>query len=110
MSQFSDFLSKSFCPAIPKNFIGGNFLCCVPKSFGYRKTLNLRRLCHDFLSKLYISQFRNISYVKPFVLCFRKLPLAKKIKDKRGGRVSRFSVKIYCRTVSKTSMGKSFTV
>ena len=32
-----DFLSKLFCPIVPKNFRRGTLLWCVPEKFQYRK-------------------------------------------------------------------------
>ena len=44
-----------------------------------------------FRRNVLISQCRKLSQGNPFVMCFRKLPLAETIMDKRGG-VSRLSV------------------
>ena len=45
-----------------------------------------------FRWKNFVSQYRNISWRNPSVLCFRKFSVAKKFMAKRGGGVSRFSV------------------
>ena len=44
----------------------------------------------DFRSQNFHSQCRKLSQLNPFVLCFRKLPVSKRIMDKSG--VSRFPV------------------
>ncbi len=50
--------------------------------------------------------------MNPSVLCFRKIPVAKKFMDKGGGEVSRFSVRKFfvsqCRNFPQ--MGGSLTV
>ena len=49
--------------------------------------------------------------MNPSVLCFRKLPVAKKFMDKRGGEFQDFPSKIFCLTVPKISVGGgSFSV
>ena len=40
------------------------------------------------------------------MLCFRKLPVAKKSLDKREGEVSRFSFEKFCLTVPKKFVGE----
>ena len=46
------------------------------------------------------------------MLRFRKVPLAKKLTDKRrgGGGYQHFPSKIFCLTVPKFSVGKPFSV
>ena len=44
-----------------------------------------------FCQNCFVSQYRKTSYGNPYVLCFRKFPVAKKFMDKKEG-VSRFSV------------------
>ena len=49
--------------------------------------------------------------MNPPVLCFRKLPVAKKFMDKRGrGEYQDFPSKNFCLTVPNVSVGESFTV
>ena len=87
----------------------GNSL--VFTNFGNRKVLCLRGLYHDFLSIFFVSQCRKYWQVNPSVLCFRKLPVAKKIKDKRGGgEYQDFPSKVFCLTVPKKFKGEFFTV
>ena len=56
---YHDFPSKLFCLTIPKNFVGEPF--GVSENFWYRKILCFRGLCHDFLSKFFVSQYRKFS-------------------------------------------------
>ena len=46
------------------------------------------------------------------MLCFRKLPVAKKFMDKRegGGEYQDFPSKIFCLTVPKNVVGENFRV
>ena len=46
----------------------------------------------DFESKLFCNTTPKTLARYPCVLCFNKLPVAKKIMDKREGGISRFSV------------------
>ena len=43
------------------------------------------------------------------MMCSRKNPVAKKLKEKGGG-VSRFSVELFCLTVPKVFVGEPFSV
>ena len=56
---YHDFPSNLFCLTIPRNFVGEIFGVSV--NFWYRKILCFRGLCHDFLSKFFVSQSRKIS-------------------------------------------------
>ena len=44
-----------------------------------------------FRRNFFVSQYRNISWRNSFMLCFRKVLVAKKFMDGREGEVSRFS-------------------
>ena len=48
-----------------------------------------------FRRNFFVSQYRNISWRNPSVLCFRKLLVAKKFKDKREGKYQDFQSKIF---------------
>ena len=65
-----------------------------------------------FYRNFFVSRCRKISKVNPSVLCFRKLPVAKKFMDKRGGGgVSRFSVEnFFSHSAENFRMGESFSV
>ena len=80
-------------------------------SFGYRKNLCFGGLCHDirFSVEFFCLTVPKIFAGNPSVLCFRKLPVAKKFMDNRGG-VSRFSVESFCLILPKISGGESSIV
>ena len=69
-----------------RNFSYGKLLGChylrVSKKFMLQ---SFRGLCHNFLSKVFVSQCREISYGNPSVLCVRKVLVAKKFMVKKGG-------------------------
>ena len=44
------------------------------------------------------------------MLCFRKIPVAKKFMDKREGEVSRFLSNFFCLTVSKNTVVEPFSL
>ena len=54
-------------------------------TFESRKGLCFRGLCHNFLSKVFLSMCQETSYGIPAVMCVRKFLVAKKFMDKRGG-------------------------
>ena len=106
---------KIFLSEGAENFCRGTLVCYVSESFRKRKSLWIRggeESVKLFRRKIFVSQCRNFSYGNPSVLRFRKVPLAKKLTDKRrgGGEVSTFSSKIFCLTVPKFSFGKPFSV
>ena len=98
--EYHDFPLKNLCLTVPKNSAEEPF--CVSENFWYRKMLGIREGAGItiFLQNCFI----------PSVLCFRKLPLAKKFMDKREGEVSRFPLKIFCLTVPKKFVGEPFRV
>ena len=66
-------------------------------------------MIHVFRSKISLSHSpEKIHRGTPFVMCFRKIPVAKKLKEKGG--VSRFSVELLCLTVPKIFVGQPFSV
>ena len=66
------------------------------KNYGYKKG------CQDFPSKFFcLTMPENLSK-EPFVLCFRKLLVANKIRDKRGtGGYQDVPSKVFCTTLPK---------
>ena len=44
------------------------------------------------------------------MLCFRKVPVAKKFLDKREGEVSRFLLNFFCLKVTKITEGEPFSL
>ena len=83
----------------------------VSENFWYRKILCFRGICHDFPSKIFALQYRNISSRNPSVLCFRKFPVAKKFMDEwggggEGGSITIFRRKFFVSQCRKISYGK----
>ena len=73
-------------------------------NFGYRKNLDKRaggggRKYQFFCQKFLFHNAKNFCG-EPSVLCFRKIPAAKKFMDKKG--VSRFSVKNFLSDLAET--------
>ena len=93
-----DFVSKILSHSAEK-LHRGTHQCVI--NFGFRKILGFRELCHDFVSKILshsAEQFRR----ETFLICASEnIWSRKKDKDKRGGEISRFSVKTFCLTVPK---------
>ena len=48
--------------------------------------------------------------MNPFVLCFRKFSVVKKLMDERTGEYQDFPSKTFCLTVPRNFVGKSFSV
>ena len=44
------------------------------------------------------------------MLCFRKIPVAKKLMEKKEGEVSRFLSNFFCLTVSKNAVVEPFSL
>ena len=85
------FSGESFCLRVPKKFVGEPF--SVTDS-GYQKILCLRGSHTIFCRIFFVSQNQRTSQGNPSVLCVRKILVAKKFMDKKGG-VSIFSVDIF---------------
>ena len=77
----------------------------------FRKFLCLRGLCHDFVSKVFLSRFTE-KLSRGTLLCFTKFPVSKTLwkRGGEGGRegVSIFSVEFFLSPVSKNFVGGSF--
>ena len=90
MSRFS---VENFFSHSAENFRRGNLL--VFHEFRVSKNFMLHRVMSRFsifCRNFFVSRCRKFSKVNPSVLCFRKLPVAKKFMVKRAGGVSKFSV------------------
>ena len=84
VSRFS--VEIFFCLTMPKRFIGEPFCAVFQKYSGGEKIDGLeRRGIKTFRRKNFVSQCRKNSYGNLSVLCFRKLAVAKKLMDERGG-------------------------
>ena len=88
---YQDFPSNVFRLRVPEIFVGENFCAVFRKVSGSEELYVVeRRGIKIFRQIVFVSQCRKLSKLNLFVLCLRKLRVAKKIMDKRG--VSRFSV------------------
>ena len=115
VSRFSVeiFLSQS-----AENFCRGTLVGCVSECFQEQKILRIRggeeSIKLLFLRKLLVSQCRKISQGNPSVLRFRKVPLAKKLTDKRRegwkGGVSRLSVENFLSDSAEIFRWETFSV
>ena len=82
---YQDFPSKVFCLGVPEIFLEENFCAVFRKVSGSEELYGLeRRGIKIFRQTVCVSQCRKLSKLNPFVLCLRKLPVAKKIMAKRG--------------------------
>ena len=81
--ECQNFPLKIFCPKVQKKF--GSFI-----NFGHRK-ICLRGWgeCQDIPSKISCLRVPKIFVGNPSVLCFRKLLVAKKFMDKKGGGIDK---------------------
>ena len=73
----------------------------------------LKRVRHDFSSNIFfVSQSRKTLQGNPSVVCFRKLPVAKKFMDKKvgGAEYQNFPSKICCLTVPEIFVRQTFRV
>ena len=95
------FQSKIFCLTVSKNFVGQPFYCFT--TFGYRKNFCSRGLCHDSLSKFFVSQCRENFVGEPFCAVFQQNSGSQKFMDKRG-EFQDFRSQISCLAVPKTSV------
>ena len=91
--EYHDFVLEICCLTIPKNFVGEPFF--VSQNLWYRKKLWIRRgggVITVFSQNFFLTVPKNF-VVEPFWSVFQKKSGSeKKIMDKRGGGVSRFSV------------------
>ena len=103
----SRFSVKNILSHSAEKFRTGTLQCVT--NFGYRKILCFRELCHDFVSKIFVSLCPKISSRNPSDLCFRKCPVAKKFMDKKG-EYQGFPSKVFRLTVPKNFVGETFNV
>ena len=91
--EYHNFLSKTFCLTVPKNFVAEPFIVSIISG-----TENFR--LQRFMSRFFVESFLSHSTEKLLrgtLLCFTKILVSEKIMDKRkGGR----------KGVSKTSVEK----
>ena len=87
--EYQVFLSKTFRLTVPKSFEGEPV--SVSLTSGIEKFYASEGNVTIFCRKVFVSQYRNISQRNRSVLCFRKLPVAKKFMHKKEGEVSLFT-------------------
>ena len=58
-ADYQDFLSATFCRTVPKKFVEESF--SVSKFPGVEKIFCIRRVCHDFLVNIFVSQYQENS-------------------------------------------------
>ena len=63
-----------------------------------------------FYRKIFVSQSRKISYRNPSLLCFRKVLVATKFFDKKGGGYQDFASKYFRLTVTKNAIGEPVNI
>ena len=102
--EYQDFLSKSFCVTLPKKFVSEPL--SVSLISGIEKFYASEGNFIIFYRKIFVSQSRKISFRKPSLLCFRKVLVAKKFFDKKGGGYQDFASKYFCHTVTKIAIGE----
>ncbi len=87
---YQGFLSKILCLTVPEEFLGEPYF--GSQNFRYRKMSGIREgVIHVFPSESFVPQCRKYSSGNPSVMCFRKIPVAERLMEKKGG-ASRFSV------------------
>ena len=80
--EYQDFQSKPFCLTVPKKFVGYSF--SISLNLGIKNFI-LKRLCQDFFSKSFCLTVPKKIIGNISVVCFRKIPVARKFMDKKGG-------------------------
>ena len=71
---------------MPEIFVGENFCAVLWEDSGSEKLYGLEwRGIKIFRQIVFVSQCRKLSKLNPFVSCLRKLPVAKKIMDRKVG-------------------------
>ena len=96
-----EFPLKIFCLTVPKNFVAEPF--SVSLTSGIETLYASEGYVMIFCRKFLVSQCRKNQQGKPFMLCFRSFPVAKKFIDRKEGEVSRLSLEFFfvaqCRKV-----------
>ena len=109
---YHDLPWKNFRLRVPKNFVGENFCVVIQKNSGSGKLYGLERGgIKIFCRKSFVSHCRKLSTFaeEPFVLSFRKSPVARNSMDKRG-RYQVFPSKTFCVIMPKTFAREPFCV
>ena len=104
--EYQEFPLKCFCLTVPITFVGKPF--SVSLVSGIESFYASEGCITIFRRELFVSQYRNISQGNPSVLCFRKLPAAKKFMDKRGWEYQGFLSNFFCLTVPNNLLWETF--
>ena len=94
---------KIFVQQCRKKFVGRPFRESVIA--GIEKCYASESFVTIFRRKIFVSQHRNTSWRNPSMLCFRKIPVAKKFLDKREWETSRFPLKFFVSKCQKMPKG-----
>ena len=68
--MYQDFPSKNFCLTGPKNSVGDTFSV---SPFSVKRIFYASEGCHDFLSKVFVSQYRKKTVEEHFRAVFQKI-------------------------------------
>ena len=96
--EHHNFPSKICYLTVSKNIVGETF--CASEKKLYRNILWIsggKKNIHNFSQKISVSYYWKIRWKT--LLCFRNLPVSKKVCDKRGGGFHDFPKKLFCLTV-----------
>ena len=110
--ECQDIPSAVFCLTVPKIFVGESFTVALFSGTGkvwIRSGGGGGVEYQYFLSTFFVSQCRRNSQVNLSLLFFRKIPVAKKILDKRG-EYQDFPSENFCLTVPKIFVGELLNV
>ena len=99
---------ETFCLTVPKKFVGELF--SVSLISGIEKNYASEGYFMIFYRKIFVSQSRKISYRNPSLLCFRKVLVATKFFDKKGGGYQDFASKYFRLTVTKNAIGEPVNI
>ncbi len=91
--EYHNFLHKLFCLTVLISFVERPDR--VSLISGIENLYASQGYVTIFRRKFFVSQYRNISWRNPSVVCFGTFPVANKFMDERVGRVSKFSVEIF---------------
>ena len=86
--EYQEFPLKIFCLTVPKNFVAEPF--SVSLTSGIEKLYASEGYVTIFCRTFLVSQCRKNQQGRPFMLCFRSFPVAKKFIDRKGGKYQEF--------------------
>ena len=83
--KYEDFLSKNFCLALPKIFVGEPFIVSLISSIEH--IYALEGYFTIFRRKVFVSQNRKTLHGNHSVLCFGKFPVTNNFMDEKRGSI-----------------------